>query len=686
MSLAAPVLASDPPLEIYADDGLELHYRAFVPDGAARGSLVYLHGIQSHGGWYIETAAELARRGYAVYLPDRRGSGESLAPRGDFDGPAQLVADVHRFVKLARREHPDAPVVLVGGCWGARTALQYALDHPYELAALGLIGPALKAKVDLEPAEKLAVFRGRLREPERRIRIPLEAEMFTSNPPYLDFIREDPLSLHEVTARFYFEQFFWDRKLLATTKLAMPVLLLQAGRDPIVDGESVRRWFEQLSAPAKQYIRYPDFGHILDFEPERDRYRDDLAGWLDRVVSESPVARRAGPRRASIAAIDLLAVELPFRFSFGHALATRSSSTNVVARVVLEDGTVGYGESVPRDYVTGETTDGALAALAERQVPALLGLDPGSADELGAAIDEAAPPVGPDGRLETAARCALELGLLDAFGRWLGLSVQAWLGGEAARQVRYDAVLPFSSPRKVAILARVIKAYGVSQVKVKVGDDLERELETLAILRRLLGPTVDLRVDANCGWTVEEALEAIERMRAYKLSAVEQPLAADDLEGLARLTAEVPESIVVDESLRTVADAEKIVEAGACNAFNIRVSKCGGLLASMRIARIAQAAGLDIVVGAQVGESGLLSAAGRHLAAAIGQPRYVEGSGGSLLLKEDLTAERVLPGYGGWARTPDGPGLGVHVRTDVLERHTSSTRTLEKLPKPKKKR
>jgi L-Ala-D/L-Glu epimerase / N-acetyl-D-glutamate racemase len=673
------VLDGARPQEIYADDGLELFYRSFAPEGAARGVLVYLHGIQSHGGWYVETAAELARRGYAVYLPDRRGSGHSLAPRGDFDSPAQLVADVHRFVRLGGVEHPDAPVVLVGGCWGARPALQYALEHPYELAGLALVGPALKAKVDLTPREKREVFAGRLRAPDRHIRIPLEPEMFTSNPPYLAFIREDPLSLHEVTARFYFQQFFWDRRLLAVEKLAMPLLLLQAARDPIVDGESVRLWFERLRAPSKRYVRYSEFGHILDFEPERDRYWDDLGVWLDDVTSRPAVARRATRRTpAGVAAVDLLAVELPFRFSFGHALAARSSSTNVVVRVVLEDGTVGHGESVPREYVTGETVESALSALAERHVPALLGLDPAAPEELEAAIDEAALPVGPDGSLETAARCGLELGLLDAFGRRFGLSVQAWLGGAAAREVRYDAVLPFESPRKVAILARVIKTYGIGQVKVKVGDDLERELDALATLRRLLGPKLDLRVDANCAWTADEALAAIERMRAYRISAVEQPVAADDLDGLARLTAGVPETIVVDESLRTVEEAEGLVAARACDAFNIRVSKCGGLLLSMRIARIARAAGLDVVVGAQVGESGLLSAAGRHLAAAIGSPRYVEGSGGSLLLEEDLTAERVLPGYGGWAQTPDGAGLGVRIRPAVLERHTSSARTIEK--------
>ena len=97
-------------------------------------------------------------------------------------------------------------------------------------------------------------------------------------------------------------------------------------------------------------------------------------------------------------------------------------------------------------------------------------------------------------------------------------------------------MLPFSSPRKLVALARVIRAFGIRQVKVKVGDDLERELRSLELLRTVLGPDVDLRVDANCAWTADEALEAIERMRAYGISAVEQPVAGDDLDGLRRVS------------------------------------------------------------------------------------------------------------------------------------------------------
>ena len=374
-----------------------------------------------------------------------------------------------------------------------------------------------------------------------------------------------------------------------------------------------------------------------------------------------------------VARIDVLTARLPFRFSFGHALAARSDSTNVYVRLTLDDGTVGYGEGVPREYVTGETVESAVAALCERQVPALLGRSFDGPGDVPAAIDDAAPVVGPP--LANSARCALELALLDACGKHFGQSVGAWLAPELAPVVTYDAVIPFTSPKKLTAIALVVRALGVRQVKIKVGDDLDRDLRSLRLLRRLLGSDTDLRVDANCAWpNADVALTSIAAMRTYRISAVEEPLPPHDLESLARITAEAPESIIVDESLRTPADAAALIEARACNAFNIRVSKCAGLLTSMRIAQSAAGAGLDVVVGAQVGESGILSAAGRHFAAAI-SPRYVEGSGGSLLLKEDLTAERMLPGRGGRATRFIGAGLGIHLVESTLERYQVESRT-----------
>ena len=265
-----------------ASDGLELPYRYFGADPATRrGTLVYLHGIQSHGAWYTETAAELARRGYSVYLPDRRGSGLSPGPRGHFGPHRQLVADVASLVELAKREEDGAPVFLVGGCWGARPAVAYALEQQESLAGLALVCPALKAQVDLSARNKLQVALGRVIDEQRRIPVPLTPEMFTRDPERLEYIRGDELSLHEVSARFFFETAVWDKQLLRQKGLALPLLLQQAGDDPIIDRPAVRDWFGRQVSRDKRYILYPDFGHILDFEPGRQRYWDDLAGWLD---------------------------------------------------------------------------------------------------------------------------------------------------------------------------------------------------------------------------------------------------------------------------------------------------------------------------------------------------------------------------------------------------------------------
>lgn len=274
---------------VEASDGELLAYRLFAADPATRrGSIVHLHGIQSHGGWYVETAAELARRGYSVLLADRRGSGRSTQPRGDFASADQLVDDVGTLVAEAGSD--GTTTVLFGSCWGARPAVGFAARSNGALAGLMLACPALKAMVDLDPLRKLQVFAGRGLRPGWQVPIPLEPEDFTANPPYLEFIRHDPLSLHAVTARFFFNQFFWDRHLLAERDISLPVLLMQAGDDGVVDVAAVRSWYDRIASPQKEYVLYEGFGHILDFEPERQRYWDDLVAWLDGVTGKAAAA------------------------------------------------------------------------------------------------------------------------------------------------------------------------------------------------------------------------------------------------------------------------------------------------------------------------------------------------------------------------------------------------------------
>jgi lysophospholipase len=285
-----------------AGDGMRLHYRLVeAPPAGRRGRIIYLHGSRSHSGWYLESAAELARHGYTVYLPDRRGSGLNLEARGHFERRAQLVDDLRRLIALAREDDPGLPTVVVGVCWGAKTALTYALEAPGELAGLVLVCPAIKTKVEPTLGEKLQVLLGLLGAPRRQIRLPLTPEMFTANPPYLRFVREDELSLQTASARFFWETARWDRWLPRQYGLTLPLLVLQAGKDPIVDEPAVRRWFDRVASREKRYLYYPGFGHTLDFEPERQRYWDDLVAWLDGVLVGA-AAPRVGTAQAAQAA------------------------------------------------------------------------------------------------------------------------------------------------------------------------------------------------------------------------------------------------------------------------------------------------------------------------------------------------------------------------------------------------
>jgi L-Ala-D/L-Glu epimerase len=373
--------------------------------------------------------------------------------------------------------------------------------------------------------------------------------------------------------------------------------------------------------------------------------------------------------------IDVLQVYLPFRIVFGHSLAKRKDTTNIWVRVRLRDGTVGYGEAVPRSYVTGETPESAVKDIAtalgepwwRRTFRSLADV----AGALETRYDQEGPARG------GAARCALELALLDAAGKRFGRSCAELLGGVRAERVEYTAVLPFvRNPITLFALCLKVRRFGARTAKVKVGQGQRLDQRTVAFARWAIGRAGDLRVDGNGCWTAEQALEALPPMIARGIRAVEQPLPADDIEGLARVAAAIEPLVVVDESFHTLADARHLIERRACDALNIRLSKCGGLLSARRILEFARERGIPCQLGAQVGESGVLTAAGRLFACAYPDLIYREGAAGRFLLQEDMTVEDTTAGPGGWAPALRGPGLGVTVDEARLARHAHTMATM----------
>jgi muconate cycloisomerase len=236
--------------------------------------------------------------------------------------------------------------------------------------------------------------------------------------------------------------------------------------------------------------------------------------------------------------------------------------------------------------------------------------------------------------------------------------------------VVYGGVIGAESPREAARQARWARLAGLRQVKVKVGigDDVGR----VRAVRETLGPDVLIRVDANGAWTPAEALAAMARLVPSRVASVEQPIPPGSPETLARVRAESPLPLVADESVVTPADAEALIAAGAVDGVNVRASKCGGFARSVAIARRASAAGIEVQVGSHVGETAILAAVGRHLAAGLETAAFVEGSYGTLLLVEDVSDDGLRFGHGGEAPLLTRPGWGVGVRVDRLRRHAQA--------------
>ena len=360
--------------------------------------------------------------------------------------------------------------------------------------------------------------------------------------------------------------------------------------------------------------------------------------------------------------IDLYLLQIQLCMPIKHYLAERTHSENLVVKVVTDSGVVGFGEGIARQYVTGEVMESSLRFLQDHLIPQLNGFHPSGPPDL---IEALAELLSEDNRAQApAACCALELAILDAAGKTWSQSVAQMLGG-GDQPLIYSAVIPMMSPPSFHRLLHLIRDMEMSFVKIKVGND--RDTEVLSLAREILGHEVDLRVDANGAWSSEEAQKRIAAMMAYGISAVEQPVPKEDIQGLKRVSQQVEIPIIADESLCLERDAKKLTSLDACQVFNLRLSKCGGILAANRLYEIARKKAIAAQLGCQVGETGILSAAGRQLASSR-KLLYLEGSYSSYLLQDDIVNEPVEFGPGGVAQPLAGHGLGVSVNEETLQR------------------
>lgn len=335
--------------------------------------------------------------------------------------------------------------------------------------------------------------------------------------------------------------------------------------------------------------------------------------------------------------MDVELLQLRTKHPFIIARGGQSDYRTVWVRLTDADGHEGWGEAAPSKFY-GETPESVTAAL----------------KVYGAALpDDAFNLEETERRWETmlrgnaAARAALSAALHDLVGKRLDIPVYRLWGLDPCKAPKSTFTIGLDAPERIRVKVREAEQYPI--LKVKLGTD--RDIEILRTIREATDK--EIRVDANCGWTVKGTIRMLPILEEYGVTVLEQPLPPEDLEGLAAITAQADIPVIADESCKTAADIPPLV--GKVDGINIKLAKCGSLREALRMIAIARAHGLTVMVGCMI-ESSLGITAAAHFTPLVD---IVDLDGAALLADDPFSGASI---EGGQVVLPSGPGLGVRRR------------------------
>jgi len=340
----------------------------------------------------------------------------------------------------------------------------------------------------------------------------------------------------------------------------------------------------------------------------------------------------------------------------------RFTSRILVVQIETDVGLSGWGEANGSPDWSGETCDSAQTLIEQHWTPRLLGEDPRQVRQC---LERLRRVFG-----NSFARAAIEMALLDLLGKSLDTPVYQLLGGLVrSRELPLRFPIMPVGPEASADVARRVHAEGFQTIKLKVGHDpLESDLERVRRVRETLGPGVRLTVDANGGWTVNEAIRAARELEPYNLLFIEQPVHRLDLEGLAEVRRRIAQPIMADESVFTPQEAQRCLALRAADIISVYPGKQGGILATAEVVAMCEAAGVRCAIGSNL-EWDIASSAMAQLAVAlpnIACEQYaVDIIGPFFHTRHAQTAGCEVTG--GTLTVPTGPGLGVVLDPDQLE-------------------
>jgi L-alanine-DL-glutamate epimerase-like enolase superfamily enzyme len=338
----------------------------------------------------------------------------------------------------------------------------------------------------------------------------------------------------------------------------------------------------------------------------------------------------------------------------------------VVVRITTDDGVIGYGEACPVQAFTSETQASIVELVETRVAPTLVERD--ASQRLPRLADLARVL-----RFAPFTVAAVDTALLDLFGRHAGVPVSTLLGGAFRDRVEvHGSVTWDEDPARVAETA-LEQRETYRWLKLYAGrGEIDRDLDRLQAVRDAVGPDARLLVDINGMWSSSDAIRALARVEEIGLELLEQPLPLGAEPFQRDLVARLEIDVAADESVRSAADAARVVRECTATVINVGMSKLGGPTAALQAAQIAAAGGVGVMVGSVL-EMGIATAMGLHLAAALPHLAYPSYLMGPLKYRQQITAEQITV-VDAHVAVPTGPGLGIEVDEDTLRHLDARTR------------
>lgn len=381
------------------------------------------------------------------------------------------------------------------------------------------------------------------------------------------------------------------------------------------------------------------------------------------TTAKNAPSSRPSPRAGgeTIERIEIFGVAIPLVGpGFKNAYVTKKAQKSALVRLTAADGSVGLGNIDPSPGYSSETIEQSLDALRNTLANAVQGHEAGNPHRVAEAMDAALA-----GFLD--AKAAIEMACVDLTARRLGIAVHQYLGGALVDNVRFNAWIGIEPPDVAAAEARKWFDRGFRSAKIKVGGDVNADRDRLKAVREAVGPEMKLRVDANAGYSVADAIQLGKLLEPFDLQLLEQPVAAEDLAGMARVRQAIGVKVMADESITDHASLIAVIRAGCADMVKLKVMKQGGFLKCRRMLETASAAGLGVVIGHGFG-LGVNTVA--EIMLAVTSRSVLEGLEcvGPLKTADDIVTAK-LDLTRGEIALPHGPGLGVELDEAKVQRY-----------------